>query len=216
MWQREDWRREIYRVSRLDEFRQYLSGVHYDQSDYTAEDLIQRLTAPEPPSPKMEAGTAVHAVVEHSLFGELPENVVEDGWKIYFALDGAMEIPEAREVPLQRTHKGVTLYGRVDAIDAVAVHDIKTTSSIDIDRYADAYQWRAYLWMSGRRDFVYHVLRVRVDEDEREVTVLEYVPCRFRAYPAMERDVENLLLRYDAAVRALGIPEIMEGGRVAA
>lgn len=205
-----DWRREVYRASRLDEFRRYLSGEHYNEDEYMPADFVARLTTPEPPSPKMAAGTAVHAMIEHSFFEELPENMTVDGWHIYFGLSATMALPAAREVPLERTHRGVTLYGRVDAIDAFSVHDIKTTSSIDIDRYAESYQWRSYLWMSGRRDFRYHILKVKVDEDAREIAVYEYVPCTFHAYPGMDADVERLLVEYDAAVKALGIPEIMQ------
>jgi hypothetical protein len=200
------WQREIYRASRLDTFRQYLSGTHYDGTEFTAADFIERLTT-RTESPAMAAGTAVHAVIEDAAFGELPEETGRNGWHIRFDLDAVLRLPAAREIPLYREHKSIPLFGRVDAIDAVSVHDVKTTSAIDVDRYVDSMQWKAYCWMSGRRSFVYDLLRVKVEADIQAVTVLEYVRLPLTAYPGLDRDVESLLEEYDAAIRALGIGE---------
>lgn len=201
-----DWRREVYRASRLDEFRYYLSGEKFDGQEYTAEDFVKRLTVKQE-SPAMAAGTAVHAVIERAAFGELPERVSSNGWLIVFDLDGELRMPAVRELALFREHKGIPLFGRVDAIDANAIHDTKTTSAIDIDRYMDSYQWRAYLWMSGRQSFVYDILRVKLEEDIKVVTVVEYVRLPLTTYPALSSDVESLLEEYDACVRTLGIGE---------
>jgi len=214
-WPQADWRRQIYRASRLDEFLLYLSGTQYDgETEYTAEDFVKRLTSFEE-SPKMAAGTAVHAVIEHSLLGELPESVTQNGWHVYFELDAEISLPPAREIPLFREHNGIPLFGRVDAIDAHTIHDIKTTAAIDVERYLDSYQWRAYLWMSGRSSFVYDILKVKLDEERREVTVQEYTPLKVSAYPDMARDVEMLLEDYHACIRALGIDDIMAGRKAA-
>ena len=202
------WRREIYRASRLDTFRQYQSGQHFDGTEFTAADFVERLTT-RTESPAMAAGTAVHAVIEEAAFGELPEETNRGGWHIVFDLDAELRLPAAREIPLYREHRGIPLFGRVDAIDANAVHDTKTTASIEVDRYMDSFQWRAYLWMSGRKSFVYDLLRVKVEADIQVVTVLEYVRLPLTAYPGLARDVESLLEEYDAAIRALSIGEAM-------
>lgn len=201
-----DWRREVYRASRLDEFRMYLGGEMYNGDEYTPEDFITRLTT-KTESAAMAAGTAVHAIIENAAFGELPDRVSSNGWLVHFDLDAELRMPAAREVQLHRTHKGIPLFGRVDAIDAVSVHDTKATSAIDIDRYMDSYQWRAYLWMSGREQFVYDILRVKLEEDTKIVTVVEYVRLPITAYPDLSRDVEGLLEQYDACIRDLGIGE---------
>lgn len=205
----EDWQRQIFRASRLDEFRAYLSGEMWNGDEYTSAEFIKRLTSYEE-SPAMAAGTAVHAVIERAAFGELPRETDMNGWHIVMDLDAEIAMPEFREVPLFREHKGIPLFGRCDAIDANAVHDLKTTSQIDIDRYMDSYQWRAYLYMSGRRNFVYDILRVKLEEDIKVVTVLDYTPIRVSAYPALSSDVERLLEQYDECVRALGIPELLK------
>ncbi len=202
-----DWRRSIYRASRLDEFRKYLAGEHYDGSEYTPADFARMMTTHQQ-SAAMDAGTAVHAVLETAAFGDLPDHADMNGWHIHFDLDAEVPFPAGREIPLQRTHKGVVLFGRVDAMDAHSVHDAKTTKAIDIDRYLDSYQWRAYLWMSGRQNFIYDLFKVDVDDDIKVVTVKEYVPLKLSAYPRLAHDVEILLEEFDAAVKALGIEAI--------
>lgn len=205
---RHEWERQIYRASRLDEFRLYLSGEHFDGSEYTATDFVTRMTEPEE-SDAMIAGTALHAVMERSAFGDLPNEIKQDGWAIIFDIDAEIMLPAMREVPVCREHKGIKLHGRVDAMGAHTVHDIKTTQSIDADRYLDSAQWKAYLYMTDYRRFVYDIFRVSRDEKRREMVVREYVPITLIAYPGLSRDVESLLVEFDAAVKALGIPEIM-------
>lgn len=207
MSQPNDWQREVYRASRIDEFRLYMSGVQYDgETEYTAADFITRLTT-KVESPKMAAGTAVHAVIERAGFGVLPLYADVNGWHIDFDLDAELPFPVAREIPLHRMHGGIPLFGRCDAMGPHTVHDLKTTSNIDVDRYLDSYQWRAYLWMSGRTKFVYDILKVKIDEETKVVTVQDYVPIKVSAYPNMARDVEALLEEYDACIRSLGIGE---------
>lgn len=145
----------------------------------------------------------------------LPPEVKQDGWTIIFALDADVQLPAMREVPLHCEYRGIPLYGRCDAISLHAVHDIKTTQSIDVDRYLESMQWRAYLYMSGRTQFVYDIFKVKRDEKIREMLVTDYVPLRLSAYPGMGRDVEGCLVEFDNAVRALGIPEIMQKKRLA-
>jgi hypothetical protein len=204
-----DWRREVYRASRLDEYRKYVGGEHYDGSEYTAEDFVKRMTTFES-SPAMDAGTAVHKLIEDIGWGVLPVHSDVNGWHVHFDLDDEVAVPLSREVPLYREHRGIPLFGRCDAMNANAVHDIKTTSNIDVDRYMDSYQWRAYLWMSGRSLFRYDIFKVKLEADIKVVTVQEYVPLKLSAYPGLDRDVEGLLEDFDACVKALAIPEIMQ------
>lgn len=207
--QRDDWRRSIYRASRLDEYRYYMSGETFSGEEYTAAEFIRKMTTFEE-SPKMAAGTAVHKVIENAAFGDLPVRVDCNGWNIHFDLDAVLPMPTSREIPLQREHNGIMLFGRCDAMDANTVHDTKTTSAIDLDRYLESYQWRSYLWMSGRRSFVYDILKVKVEEDTKIVTVQEYVPLKISAYPGLVRDVESLLEEFDACIKSLGIGEIAQ------
>lgn len=195
--------RSIFRASMLDSFCEYLSGETFTGEEYTREMFVERLTNFKPTA-KMEAGTAVHAVLEAAGADDI--DVAEaNGWKVQFVTDLLMSIPSLREIELQRTHGNATLYGRVDYITGTTVGDYKATSQFDADRYADSYQWRAYLWMSGRAKFDYHLLKVAVDEDARTVEVKDYITLNFFRYPSMDSDVERLLSRYAEVIEDLGI-----------
>lgn len=198
--------RQIYRASRLDEFRHYQSGELFNGDEYTPEEFVRRMTTFEETN-AMSAGTAVHAIIEQAGFSDLHTGE-HGGWKVSFDLDAALPMPEAREVALYREHRGIPLFGKCDAMDANTIHDTKTTQQIDIDRYLDSYQWRAYLWMSGRRNFVYDILKVKLDEKAYAVSVVEYTPLKLFAYPGMARDVECLLEEFDTCIKSLGIDVI--------
>lgn len=195
--------REIFRASRLDEFRRYLSGETFAGDEYTPEAFTAYLTE-RAETPKMEAGTAVHRALELAGDGEI-EETEQLGWRIRFELDDALPLPTLREIPLSRRHHGTTLFGRVDSITKTTVHDIKTTAQVEADRYADSYQWRAYLWMSGRDRFVYDCLKAKIDEDNLVITITEYVQLTFHRYARLDQDVEILLDRYAETIDALGI-----------
>lgn len=197
---------EVFRASRLDEFRRYQSGETFTGDEYTTEAFVSYLTECHETA-KMAAGTAVHRALELAEDGDLSADE-QFGWKITFALDAELALPPLREIPMCREHNGTTLFGRVDSITGATVRDIKTTAQVDADRYAESYQWRAYLWMSGRDRFVYDVLKVKIDEDAQTVSVVDYVPLVFARYPGLDRDVEMLLDEYANAVRALGVLEM--------
>lgn len=194
---------EVFRASRLDEFRRYQSGELFNGDEYTREAFVSYLTERHE-SPAMAAGSAVHRSLELAMDGSIASDE-QLGWRISYEIDASLDLPTMREVPMRRTHNGVTLFGRVDSITATTVRDIKTTAQVDADRYADSYQWRAYLWMSGRTRFVYDVLKVKVDEAAKSVTVTDYVKLIFHRYANLDRDVECLLDEYAATVSALGL-----------
>lgn len=194
---------DVFRASRLDEFRRYQSGEMFNGDEYTREAFVSYLTE-RFESPAMAAGSAVHRSLELAMDGALASDE-QLGWSISFDIDASLALPTMREVQMCRTHNGVTLFGRVDSITATTVRDIKTTAQVDADRYADSYQWRAYLWMSGRTRFVYDVLKAKVDDDAQSVTITDYVQLVFHRYANLDRDVELLIDEYAAAVRSLGI-----------
>jgi hypothetical protein len=80
-----DWRRSIYRASRLDEFRYYLSRRAFRRLGIHAADFARMMTTFQQ-SPKMDAGTAVHAVIETAGFSEFPD-ASRNGWHVHFDLD---------------------------------------------------------------------------------------------------------------------------------
>jgi hypothetical protein len=165
----------------------------------------------------MAAGAAFAKFMEHAKDGPVDSATV-DGWTFNFALDEEIALPPVRElkaeVVFETPHGLVTLVGKTDGIDG-AIHDQKLTESLDAERYTDSLQWRCYLVMFKAQEFVYDVFlakyergrgRTVVDADGEEtyvkgeptgtITVTEYHPLRFYAYPEMRQHVE-------AAVREL-------------
>lgn len=199
--------RRLHSVTTLDEYTKYLSGEHQDTSEYTTEEWIQWLTQGFQPTPKMEAGTAVHQVIELAQYGDQLDEVMCNGWLIRFELDATLELPEFRETRLRREHNGFEIRGRADSLTATSVRDVKTTSAIDLERYINSYQWRTYLWITGASRFVYDVFRVSVDEDNMEVTVKEYVPMEITRYPDLDKDVESLIDSYVDCLKHLKLLE---------
>ena len=82
----------------------------------------------------------------------------------------------------------MTLVGKVDALHGFAVRDYKLTEKFDAERYADSYQWWAYLSMFNATKFIYDVFVGRYGDDQR-VTITDYHQLAFYAYPGMESDV---------------------------
>lgn len=140
----------------------------------------------------MLAGRALHTLLEHAEPGELADATL-DGWRFTFALDAAIALPAVRELKAEEvfhTRAGpVTLVGKVDSLEGIVVHDYKLTERFEAERYADSYQWRAYLTMFGAQHFVYDVFQGRYDG--QRVTIYDYHRFPLVAYPGMRADVER-------------------------
>lgn len=176
--------------------------------DSTLEDLLIRLRHEEPPTPAMRAGRAFARLFEEAGPGLL--SVVDvDGWRFDFSrMEGEIALPAVREIKAEMrvdTPAGqVTLVGQTDGLDGTVVHDQKLTERWDAEKYIDSLQWRAYLVMFGATAFVYDVFQARYQE--RHVTVLDYHPMTFYAYPTIRVDVERAVSEL-AGVIAKHLPE---------
>ena len=159
----------------------------------------------------MEAGRAFAKVMEHARPGEL-DIVAMDGWTFDFsALDGAsLALPPVREIKAEVTFETpsgpVMLVGMADQLDGRTVRDQKLSERWDAERYLDSLQWRAYLLLFAASQFVYDVFQCRRDEEAKRVTITEYHPLRFYAYPNMRDDVQRAVNDL-AAVVATYLPD---------
>lgn len=172
-------------VSWLDEFLYWQS-----QEDMSVEDLIERLKGVPEPTPQMLAGRAFHSLLEHSGIGEM-FSVRHDGFTFEFNIEADIELSPIVELKGEHvfdTSSGaVTLVGKVDAMNGRLIRDYKLTERFDAERYADSYQWRAYLSMFDGRAFIYDVFSGRVDEGV--VKIFGYDKLPLYAYPGMAQDV---------------------------
>jgi hypothetical protein len=119
-----------------------------------------------------------------------------NGFTFYFADDISIALPPVRELSVEKKyatpHGIVLLRGRLDGDDGHTVHDHKLTfSGLDVERYAESLQWKAYLDMTGRRRFQYNVFIGKLSKDEREVTVSECHSFEFWPYPEMGDEVHQ-------------------------
>ncbi len=166
--------------------------LYWKQSDEGLDALLARLTGQVEPTVQMQAGKAFHKIFENATEGEITETTV-DGFTFDFAFSGDVSIspPVIRELKgelLLSTPVGpVVLVGKVDALNGRTVHDYKLTERFDAERYADSFQWRAYLLMFGATTFVYDVFQARYDE--RRITVYDYHHLKFHSYPDIRGDV---------------------------
>lgn len=126
--------------------------------------LLRRLRHQEPPGPAMLAGRALHGLLEAATGPQEVSAAAVDGVRFVFDCDAAVELPALREVKAERTIGDVTLVGKVDAlIPRKRVWDFKLTGRFDFEAYAEAFQWRAYLFLFDVPRFTYAVF---VGEEE--------------------------------------------------
>ncbi len=156
------------------------------------EELLKRLRGEQEETVQMRTGKAFHKMLEHAPEeGEIYSHVI-DGIRFTFAIDEAMVLAPIRELKaehvLQTPSGPVTLVGKVDSMEGLVIHDYKLTERFEAERYADSYQWRAYLTMFGARRFVYDVF-VGKHNDDGSVYIHDYHRFPVEAYPAMESDV---------------------------
>jgi hypothetical protein len=166
-----------------------------DREDSKLDDLLRDLAHVEPPTRQMTAGRAWAKLWEHALPGEL-DAVTVDGWRFVFDLDVSVYVPLIRELKAEEvfeTPSGlVTLVGKVDGFEGLTVRDQKLSERFEVeDRYTDSVQWKAYLTMLKASKFVYDVFIGKYDDVEQEVTIVDYHPLSFYAYPDMRADVEK-------------------------
>lgn len=177
-------------VTDLDSYLYFLRA-----EEMTFEQLLARLRGEEPPKPSMLAGRAFHSALEHASDGTV-DQLRLDGYTFTFQVDAELPLPSIRELKGElriATSSGpVTLVGKVDALEGRTVRDYKLTERFDAERYADSYQWRAYLMMFEAERFVYDVFQARYDRnDDHLVTIHDYQRLAWPRYGDLEHDVRS-------------------------
>ncbi len=186
-------------ASDIETYRYYILN-----EEATLEDCLASLRRERPATPAMEAGKALHGILEDAVHGgEAFYRAERDGFRFSFKCDIALDVSPVRElkgemeIPIAG---GVaTLVGVVDAIDT-SVTDYKLTGRFDAERFADSYQWRCYLHMFGASRFVYRVFVGR-EVGDHDWVISEYHELPVYRYPGMKQDVVRKIEEFAAFAR---------------
>lgn len=176
--------------------------AYFKQSeDMTEQELAERLFGPYQPTPEMQAGTALHAILENaSEHDDLSDllSAGRDGWRYILSesISGEVQLGLSREEKHVITiMPGVNLVGKIDAITATEVIDHKLTGSFDPERYMESFQWKAYLTMLNRERFAYQVFeRDKIEQDENGyvVRIKDYHRLTMSRYPGIGNEVRDI------------------------
>jgi hypothetical protein len=149
------------------------------------------------------AGTAGHELLEHATDGLALEH--GSVWKaedefgefhLRVELDGTVHVPPIREHFVSRifdTSIGpVQVRGRVDGTDGFEVVDYKFTGWPDPERFAESWQWRIYLALTGATSFRWEVFTLRQPlKHETAWRVTAHQTFKQYGYPELFADVER-------------------------
>lgn len=206
------WTHQFMSPSKIDNYLKYISGYKYNfggdaLEEYSTEDFIDNLLKIEVSKNayKMEAGTAFHNVIELAGYKQLPNQIKSGNWTVIIPveLNIDLEFPVCREIWVRGNICGHSIIGKMDGIDAIKGHDLKTTSKIDLDSYAESMQWKVYCLLSGIKQFVYDIFQVDIVENSKTITIKAYEKLELYTYPGMQTVVEQVINDYHCLLLVL-------------
>lgn len=185
------------RVGDLDQWVRFVEPER-PEFEVTIEDFLAQMRRESVATPEMNAGSAIHEVLEKAALGDAIGTIDAGGHVFHFEGDFTVTaMPEREGEIIEKvfdTPSGPALLrGRTDARDPFEVVDYKLTfSTFDAERYADSLQWRAYLDMTGRTKFRYVVFKAKWKGPE--IIVQEQHELVLWAYPGMTAEVHTRVI----------------------
>lgn len=195
----------LTRVSNIEAYRRWLSWEPRFDGDEepTLDELVRMLTTDEP-SEAMMAGTAFHAALEKAQHGEHSE-FSANGYRFELP-DAEIELPEIREMRAFKVYDGLSVSGKVDCLNGTVVHDHKTTSRVDLERYMEGCQWRFYLDIFEANTFRWNIFEIK----ELEPKVYRVSPPQILTayrYPELSTDCHRHASEYLEFATRMGLPD---------
>lgn len=195
-----NWKNKLMSPSRIDSY------LYYKNSEQTLDEFIDNLLGLTTMSVNVYAGIAVHSFIEKCGCGEFSRRVNNkfnflfraDKWRCLIKTDKDITItlPGRREEWINKQFGDVLISGRVDARGNYVIHDLKTTSDCNLERYMASMQWKMYLWMTGCKQFVYDIIEVKIYEDKRIILIKDYIKLKLYSYVGMEEEIIDTLTEY--------------------
>jgi hypothetical protein len=177
-------------------------------------DLIAAIRGEVTPSPAMELGKAVHAIVEEPDQYRVPHGYACCGYGFsdetlapLLALYDRHGVPEVKAT---LELDGCTLVAQADLLAGTSIHEFKTTGSYTFDpqKYADAYQWRVMSLIFDPQAIHYHV--VSLDDHGNTVVEIRWIESfTVYPYPELREDVRALLASFRGYVEMKGFDEFL-------
>lgn len=186
----------------------------YRDGDWMSlEDLESRIRGDEERTEAMVRGSAFHRIVEYPERCREPlyDSHKAHGWT-FFGVSPVLEMmPEGRVNEAKATADvgGITLVGKADALHGLDVYEAKCTKRVQVDRYMESFQWRAYLYAFGV-DRCTYVLAEFKDNGEQQVVIRNVTPLPLYRYPRLERDVQSLVEECAEFIESRGLSEYVE------
>lgn len=170
-----------------------------DTGDWMAladlEATIKRATVP---NEKMLRGSAFHAVLEAPVRVEAMGEAYYEAQGYRFSangMDGVLALMPDGRVPETKAEvliDGITLVGKADAIHGVVGYEAKCSERVDVEKYFDSFQWRAYIRMFNLASVVYILAQAR-ETGGGFVVVDSVLPMTMYRYPRVDEDVRRLM-----------------------
>lgn len=173
--------------SMLESYRLY-EAEEWMTADKLRQSLFGRVSATK----EMETGTLIHSYLEGEKTDKLTDHareVIRNDIGLY---KGVPEVGGSFAFS-----NGIVVSGRADRLYGNEVHEFKTTARpINIDRYMESYQWRAYLLMfKGFKRVRYFIMKWKEEKGTSLIDIVETLSFALYPYHGMEKDVLSLTNR---------------------
>ena len=195
-------------VTKVEAFRRYRVMVSEGRGDW--DEFIEELQEPWRDSALAKAGRDFHARLEQAERGDYTGN---EKVTTRFDWDNAnvtLLRPEQYEVssrlPIPHPDGStVTLSGRIDAITGggkIGIERKTTYRAINLDKYLDSFQWRAYalMWPTFQK-VRYEIFQFRQDRKTGVYRFQKFRELDVQPYRGLYQDVGNLVCEFVDALR---------------
>lgn len=213
-------RKLVVSPSRIETFRCFIDEEY--NGVITQDQVIQDIRGERKFTPKIDFGSAFHAIIEH---GTESFESFEDGRGKWYVVpvqgpDGDVpydihesEITEALKyrnrysqnvyepkinAKIQIGNDLVIVAMRIDALNGLCVHEQKTTSRPSglHDKYYKSIQWKMYALFTQCHFVQYNIFPYKEPSRNRQHHDVSYFRFRLFPYPELENDVKMWIQRY--------------------
>lgn len=197
-------------VTTLESYRRYLMITDETEPGYQSyESFVNDLAKRTLPNIKMQVGTAYHKIIEDPsvcLTSDEHGNACYEAEGIQFLPDLIEPIYKYRSQYPKLIHEAkfykeyllpepVLVSGKADGLFGNEIHEHKTTTNGDYDKYCHSMQWRYYFdLLPGAQKVIYNVFEFNnYGENPENINRVNYFSYEMFRYNNLEKDCISLL-----------------------